>query len=156
MKFAHRSGGLEPPHHRRQIGLGRLQRPVQWPVMPVARASGLPYRSASRLLPRGGETRVARARCGAGASGTHAIRQAKTPALRVRSCEWSCSPGRAFPGARRSTTPFRWRAREDEGRGRSSCAGRGDGVSRGRAVPKRCANFGNERERGRLRPSLED
>ena len=114
MKFAHRSGGLEPPHPRRQIGLGRLQRPVQWPVMPVARASGLPYRSASRLLPRGGETRVARDRSGAGASGTHAIRQAKTPALRVRSCEWSCSPGRAFPGARRSTTPFRWRAREDE------------------------------------------
>jgi hypothetical protein len=32
--------------------------------------------------PRGGKTRVARTRSGAGASGTHAIRQAKTPALR--------------------------------------------------------------------------
>jgi len=51
-------------------------------VKPVAGASGLPYRSASRLLPLGGKTCAAHTRSGAGASGTHAIRQAKTPALR--------------------------------------------------------------------------
>ena len=43
-------------------------------------------------------------------------------------------------------TPFRRRAGEDGGALEVVVRRRGDGVSLGRALPKRCANFGNERE----------